>query len=109
MVAATAQNFRDVALVTALVHSRLDYCNVVFAGLPACDIQGLQSMHERTVFNVRLTEGSLYNRFGVILGVGAKIFGGKVHPSLELRVFRHPWSRSDAPCSSILNGYSHLP
>ena len=22
-------------------------------------------------------------------GVGAKIFGGKVHPSLELRVFRH--------------------
>jgi len=33
----------------------------------------------------------------VILGVGAKIFGGKVHPSLELRIFRHLWSRSDAP------------
>ena len=30
--------------VTALVHSRLDYCNVVFAGLPACDIQRLQSV-----------------------------------------------------------------
>jgi len=58
-------------------------------------------MHKRTVFNVRLTEGSLYNRFGVILGVGAKIFGGKVHSSSELRVFRHLWSRSDAPCSSI--------
>jgi len=32
------------ALVTAVVHSRLDYCNVVFAGLPACDIQRLQSV-----------------------------------------------------------------
>jgi len=31
-------------LVTALVHSRLDYCNVVFAGLPNCDIQCLQSV-----------------------------------------------------------------
>jgi len=41
--------------------------------------------------------------FGEILGVWAKIFGGKVHPS------RHLWSRSDAPCSSILYGYSHLP
>jgi len=28
---------------------------------------------------------------------------------LRLRVFRHLWSRSDAPCSSILHGYSHLP
>ena len=50
--------------------------------------------------------------FGVILEVGgrvgAKIFGGKVHPSLELCVFRHLWSRSDAPCSSIMYGYSHL-
>jgi len=36
------------------------------------------------------------------LGVGAKTVGGKVHPSLELRVFRHLWSRSDAPCSCIL-------
>jgi len=35
--------------------------------------------------------------------------GGKVHPSLKLRVFRHLWSRSDAPCSCILYGYSHLP
>jgi len=32
------------ALITALVHSRLDYCNVVFTGLPACDIQRLQSV-----------------------------------------------------------------
>jgi len=34
--------------------------------------------------------------FGVNLGVGAKIFGGKVHPSSELRVFRHLWFRPDA-------------
>ena len=27
----------------------------------------------------------------------------------DLRIFRHLWSRSDAPCSSILCGYSHLP
>jgi len=33
--------------------------------------------------------------FGVILGVGAKIVGGKVHPFSELRVFRHLWSRFD--------------
>ena len=72
----------------------------------------------RSSINVRLTESSLYNRVCtkrspkmgfLILGVGAKIFGGKVHPSLELRVFRHLWSRSDAPCSRILYGYSHLP
>jgi len=42
------------------------------------------------------------------LGVGVKIVGEKVHPSLELRVFRHLWSRSDAPYRSILYGYSHL-
>jgi len=35
------------------------------------------------------------NGFWVIFGVGPKIFGGKVHPSSELRVFRHLWSRSD--------------
>ena len=36
-------------LVTALVHSWLDYCNVVFAGLPACNIQRLVSpQHSRT-------------------------------------------------------------
>ena len=73
----------------------------------------------RSSINVRLTESSLYNMFrierspkwgfGVILGVGAKIFGDKVHPSLELCVFRHIWSRFDAPCSRILYGYSHLP
>jgi len=37
-----------------------------------------------------------------MLGVVAKIFGGKVHPSLELRVFRQIWSRSNVPCSRIL-------
>jgi len=42
-------------LVTALVHSRLDYCNVVFAGLPACDIQRLQSVLNTAV---RLVAGS---------------------------------------------------
>ena len=31
-------------LVIALVHSRLDYCNVVFAGLPSCDIHRVQSV-----------------------------------------------------------------
>ena len=67
----------------------------------------------RSSINVRLTESSLYNGFrierspkmwflGVILGVGAKIFGGKVHSSSEFRVFRHLWSRSDAPCSIAL-------
>jgi len=44
----------------------------------------------------------------VILGVGAKIVGGKVHLSLEVRIFRHLWSRSDALCSSIKYGHSHL-
>jgi len=43
------------------------------------------------------------------LGVAATIFGGKVHQSLELRIFRHLWSRSDALCRNILYGYSHLP
>ena len=39
-------------LVTALVHSRLDYCNVVFAGLPACDFQRLQSVLNAAVLLV---------------------------------------------------------
>ena len=42
-------------LVTALVHSWLDYCNVLFAGLPACDIQRLQSVLNSAV---RLVAGS---------------------------------------------------
>jgi len=42
-------------LVTNLVHSRLDYCNVVFAGLPACDVQRLQSILNTAV---RLVAGS---------------------------------------------------
>jgi len=42
-------------LVTALVHSRLDYCNVVFTSLPACDIQRLQSVLNTAV---RLVAGS---------------------------------------------------
>jgi len=33
--------------------------------------------------------------------VGAKIFGGKEHPYLELRVFRYLWSRTDALWSRI--------
>jgi len=37
-------------------------------------------------------------------------FGEKVHPSSEVRVFIHLWSRSDAPChSDFMYGYSHLP
>ena len=45
----------------------------------------------RSSINVRLTESSLYNRFRIErspkmgfwgdFGVGAKTFGGKVHPS----------------------------
>jgi len=31
-------------LDTSLVHSRLDYCNVMFVGLAACDLQRLQSI-----------------------------------------------------------------
>ena len=42
-------------LVTSLVHSRLDYCNVVFAGLPACDIRRLQSVLNSSV---RLVTGA---------------------------------------------------
>jgi len=42
-------------LVTSLVHSRLDYCNVVFGGLPACDVQRLQSVLNTAV---RLVTGS---------------------------------------------------
>ena len=33
-----------VTLVTSLVHSKLDYCNVVYSGLPACDLRRLQSV-----------------------------------------------------------------
>jgi len=47
--------------------------------------------------------------YGVSLGVEAKIFGEKVHPSSELCAFRHLWFRSDAPCTRIFYGYSHLP
>jgi hypothetical protein len=36
-------------LVTSLVHSRLNYCNVVFVGLPACDIRRLQSVLNSSV------------------------------------------------------------
>ena len=42
-------------LVTSLVHSRLYYCNVVFAGLPACDIRRLQSVLNSSV---RLVTGA---------------------------------------------------
>ena len=31
-------------LVTSRVHSRLDYCNVLLEGMPACDIRRLQSV-----------------------------------------------------------------
>ena len=72
----------------------------------------------RSSINVRLTESSLYNMvctkmfpkmgFGGDFGVGTKTFGEKVHPFLELRVFRHLWSRSDAPCNRILYGYTAI-
>ena len=43
------------SLQVYLVHSRLDYCNVVFAGLPACDVQRLQSILNTAI---RLVAGS---------------------------------------------------
>ena len=42
-------------LVTSLVHSRLDYCNVVFAGLPSCDMRRLQSVLNSSI---RLVTGA---------------------------------------------------
>jgi len=40
-------------LVTALIHSSwLDYCNVAFTTLPACDIQWLQSVLSTAVLLV---------------------------------------------------------
>ena len=42
-------------LVTSLVHSRLDYCNVVFAGLPSCDMRRLQSVLN---YSIRLVTGA---------------------------------------------------
>jgi len=72
----------------------------------------------RSSINVWLTESCLYNRFcierspkwgfGLMFRVGAKTFSGKVYLSLELHVLSHLWSRSHAPCSCILYGYSHL-
>ena len=74
----------------------------------------------RSSINVQLTDGrALYNRFRIErfpkMGFWSD-FGGRckdiwweIHSSSELRVLRHLWSRSDAPCSSILYGYSHLP
>jgi len=72
----------------------------------------------RSSINMRLAESSVIIDFalngppkwgfGMIWG-RVKIFGGKVHPSSQLRVFRHLWSRSDSPCSSYMYGYSHLP
>ena len=42
-------------LVTSLVHSQLDYCSVVFAGLPTRDVQRLQSILNTAV---RVVAGS---------------------------------------------------
>jgi len=44
---------------------------------------------------------------GVTLGVVAKIFGGKVRPSLELRVFRHSSPTRSPRKSSVPEG-THL-
>ena len=55
--------------------------------------------------NYILTESSLcFASKGLqngVLGLGVKIFGGKVHPTLELRVFRHLCFRSEAACVYI--------
>jgi len=42
-------------LVTSLVLSKLDYCNIIYAGLPRCDIDRLQSTLNAAV---RLTTGA---------------------------------------------------
>jgi len=66
-------------------------------------------MTEGSLTSLYALKGSPKWCFGVILVAGAKILGGKVHSLSELRVFGHLWSRSDAPCSSIIMyGYSHL-
>ena len=54
----------------------------------------------RSSINVRLTE-RVCTKISPKVGLGAKIFGGKVHLSFELCVFRHLWPGSDAPCSPI--------
>jgi len=69
--------------------------------------------------NMPLTESSIYNRFCIEsspqMGFGGN-FGGRGKDiwwesptnatTADLRVFRHLWSRSDAPCSSLfLYGY----
>jgi hypothetical protein len=48
-------SFAIEALVTSLIHSRLDYCNVVFAGLPSCDLRRLQAILKASV---RLVAGA---------------------------------------------------
>jgi len=75
--------------------------------------------HLCSSINVRLTENSLYNRFCTLKGPLKLGFEGRGKDSwwepprnattADLRVFRHVWSRSDVPCSSILHGYSRLP
>ena len=54
-------------LVTSLVHSRLDYCNVVFAGLPACDFQCPQSVLNATVRLITIVSRSRRDRITPLL------------------------------------------
>jgi len=42
-------------LVTSFIFSRLDYCNIIYAGLPKCDLQRLQAIQNAAI---RLTTGA---------------------------------------------------
>jgi len=57
-------------LITSLVHSRLDYCNVVFAGLPACDIRRLQSVLNSSI---RLVNGSRKCDLYYVIATGCRL------------------------------------
>jgi len=57
--------------VTSLVHSRLDYCNVIFAGLPVCDIRRLQSLLNSSV---RLVAGARkYDHVTPLFATGCRL------------------------------------
>lgn len=51
-------------IVQALVMSKLDYCNSILTGLPACILRSLQMIQNRGM--VRIEEWSLINHRGMV-------------------------------------------